>query len=50
MAEIVIEILAVILIFAILYLIFTAGRIYENCVMIREIDEKIDEIMLKGGE
>lgn len=31
--------------FAIIHLIFTMGRIFENSIMIRELDEKIDREM-----
>ena len=31
--------------FAIIHLIFTMGRIFENTIMIRELDEKIDREM-----
>lgn len=47
--NIIIGVLFAIVILLLCYLIFSLGRIYECCVVIREIDEKADNL-LKGGE
>jgi hypothetical protein len=47
--NIIIGVLFAIVILALCYLFFALGRVYECVVAIREIDEKIDEL-LKGGE
>lgn len=52
MSEIVyilLAILAVIMFVSMIHLVFTSGRIYECVVAIRELDDKIDTIISKGG-
>ena len=46
---ILLAIMVTLMFFGIIHLIFTFGRIFENCIMIREIEEKIDKIIPKGG-
>lgn len=40
-------VLIVIMGFAGMHLVFTAGRIYEDYVIVRELDEKIDKLTAK---
>ena len=39
--------LLAIIILLLCYIIFSLGRIFENTIMIRELDEKIDELKFK---
>ena len=38
------NLLLVVLVILVCALLFTSGRIYENCVMIRELDDKLDKL------
>lgn len=45
--EIIIYSLLAIIILALCHLIFTSGRLFENVCIIREIDEKLDKLVLE---
>ena len=40
----VVYILLAVIILLMCYLVFQAGRIYEHCIAIRDVDDKLDEL------